>query len=199
MRQECPRQDVAPVRRNPMTEGEQGMRGRSDTTGMKSRGARGSEEPAEVEGIREDQSSSGEGSEEGEGEEEEIEEKGRTTVEEVEDRLWKKIRGDQQRYMNEDENDALVQLPFEVHTTKFGTVYHLSPNCRCLQGPKVGPSRQTRWCPLCKKATMRIQEIPAGPIGMMITGWGHLAHNRRQCPLRVQGKWFPVCQICMEG
>eukprot|EP00438_Fugacium_kawagutii_P029791 Skav227164 [mRNA] locus=scaffold502:278286:285743:- [translate_table: standard] len=117
-------------------------------------------------------------------------------VQNLERRMWDEIRADPQRHLQEAANDVNTELPFTVRTTKTGVVYHESTMRSYLKNPKVGGSRESRWCPLCKKVSMATRQTPKRGDPLFITGWGHYLHNFACCPMRRDDRLFPMCTKC---
>ena len=44
------------------------------------------------------------------------------------------------------QSSPLPEIPFEVITTRYGTVYHSNQNCRYLTAPMTGAVKSHRWC-----------------------------------------------------
>lgn len=101
----------------------------------------------------------------------------------------------------EEEEDAQSLRPaFQVFTTKFGKVYHKSRNCRVLQSPQTGASRESLWCTTCQKIAKESRGAPPPGIPVWVHGWGIEYHSNPRCPQK--DRWrterFLFCQICQE-
>ena len=88
-------------------------------------------------------------------------------------------------------------LPFEVITTRYGSVYHARRNCRYLTAPCTGPSRLHRWCDLCRRAATQSGRVPTHGAAMCLTGWGSAAHSDPTCSRAENARTFACCTDCL--
>eukprot|EP00435_Cladocopium_sp_Y103_P056609 s1164_g19.t1 len=94
---------------------------------------------------------------------------------------------------------APLTLPFEVLTTKYGTVYHTNMECRYLTAIRTGNVRLHRWCPLCQSEAARTGIIPKKGAEIWMTGWKSDAHTNSLCSRTENAESFSLCTACHEG
>ena len=88
-------------------------------------------------------------------------------------------------------------LPFEVITTRYGSVYHSRRDCRYLTAPCTGPSRLHRWCDLCRREATQTGRVPTFGAAMFMTGWGSAAHSDPTCSRAENARTFSCCTGCL--
>ena len=97
------------------------------------------------------------------------------------------------------EDDDFPGLPFQVLTTRFGTVYHLHRNCRYLAAPGTGPVKAHGWCGSCRRAAHMAGRPPTRGAPMFITGWHSNAHSDMRCTRALGAPGFTLCTACAEN
>ena len=91
------------------------------------------------------------------------------------------------------------EVPFPAYTTRLGSVYHLDQNCRHLNAPRVGMSRLSPWCDVCRERRGS-RPIPRPGDVIYLTGWGADFHSTPTCtritPSRV--RQLQMCTLCRD-
>ena len=96
------------------------------------------------------------------------------------------------------EEPELAVLPFDVVTTRYGSVYHQRRDCMYLMAPCTGPAHFHRWCGSCQRVATRTGRTPMNGAAMFMTGWGTAAHSDPTCPRAQNARTFACCTACQE-
>ncbi|CAL1147447.1 unnamed protein product [Cladocopium goreaui] len=94
---------------------------------------------------------------------------------------------------------ALPLLPFEVITTRHGTVYHNRLDCRYLTAPMTGHARLHRWCTKCRAEAAQTGRIPGHGFAVLISGREIDFHTDVTCEEAERASTFALCTACLEG
>ncbi|CAL1136331.1 unnamed protein product [Cladocopium goreaui] len=94
---------------------------------------------------------------------------------------------------------ALPLLPFEVITTRYGTVYHNRLDCRYLTAPMTGHARLHRWCAKCRAEAAQTGRIPGHGFAVLISGREIDFHTDVTCEEAERASTFALCTACLEG
>ena len=94
---------------------------------------------------------------------------------------------------------ALPLLPFEVITTRYGTVYHNRLDCRYLTAPMTGHARLHRWCTKCRAEAAQTGRIPGHGFAVLISGREIDFHTDVTCEEAERASTFALCTACLEG
>ena len=86
---------------------------------------------------------------------------------------------------------ALRPLPFQVLTTRFGSVYHTDPECRYLTAPRTGLFRASEWCHLSQT-----RGVPPPGVSLFLSGWGQRVHTDERCPRIGNAVQYGPCVAC---
>ena len=92
--------------------------------------------------------------------------------------------------------EELIDLPFNIHTTKYGTVYHQDLRCRYLTAPETGATRTSIWCSECRREANKKRKIPRKGAAFFIGSWGGKAHSDPTCSRAVRASTFACCTAC---
>ena len=121
-----------------------------------------------------------------------------TSIEEEENQLRNQWRNQEIPREEDDQTDENA-LGFDVLTTRYGVVYHLDMMCPHLNGPRIGPSRPSLWCGICRRVQLPTRGRPPPGFNMYIDGWGTPVHTDSRCPRRRSTRELPACKTCMGG
>ena len=91
----------------------------------------------------------------------------------------------------------LIDLPFEVYTTKPGSVCHSNLRCRYLTAPETGVTRTAIWCSSCRREANKKMKIPKKGHAVFIDGWGTMAHTDPTCERADRCSTFACCTACL--
>ena len=94
---------------------------------------------------------------------------------------------------------AMLELPFEVITTRYGTVYHTQRDCRYLTAPVTGQAMIHKWCSRCRNDAAQTGRIPGRGATMLMTGWRSDAHTDVTCERAEGARSFALCTACLDG
>ena len=84
---------------------------------------------------------------------------------------------------------------FNVITTKFGEVFHLSAQCGYVSRHSTGPIKQARWCEECRRLSQESGQGPRRGESLNIEG-REMFHTHLLCPRFSYGHQFLVCRSC---
>ena len=117
-------------------------------------------------------------------------------INEEERQMWSEIRQHPERREKWRVDDQNFDLPFEVYTTRYGSVYHETTQCHYLRSVQTGAFRRSTWCRLCRAVAFFGRGRPPFGVSVWRTRWGDIVHTSDQCPLNINGQIFPCCTSC---
>ena len=93
----------------------------------------------------------------------------------------------------------LPTLPFEVMTTRYGSVYHTQLECRYLTAPMTGPVQLHRWCRLCRAEAAESGRVPGHGFAMLIVGRAVDFHTDVTCEEAENASTYALCAACFSS
>ena len=95
--------------------------------------------------------------------------------------------------------EELIDLPFKVYTTKYGSVYHDSLHSRYLTATGTGVTRSSIWCSDCRRKAKKKRQIPKKGDAVFIDGWGASVRSDPTCERADRAKHFCVLHALSIG
>ena len=99
---------------------------------------------------------------------------------------------------DEEEEDTWIpkDFPCKVLTTKWGSVYHSSLQCKYLRSVQTGMAKESKWCATCRNLAGRSRLKSFKGVVLHIHGWGNVFHSDTECPEIGLAPSFPACAAC---
>ena len=116
-------------------------------------------------------------------------------IAEEEAELWRRYNEDNTIFDGE-ANDYQQDLTFNVLTTKYGSVYHISWDCGYLTSPQTGAARISQWCRVCQIISLKTRGRPPPGVELRMQHWGGTVHTDERCPMARQARRFSLCSQC---
>jgi hypothetical protein len=92
----------------------------------------------------------------------------------------------------------LPEIPFEVITARYGTVYHSNQNCRYLTAPMAGAAKIHNWCATCRMEAAQTGIIPGRGAAVLMVGWRIDFHTDIMRVHAEGANSFSLCTACLE-
>ena len=92
----------------------------------------------------------------------------------------------------------LPEIPFEVITTRYGTVYHSNQNCRYLTAPMAGAAKIHNWRATCRMEAAQTGIIPGCGAAVLMVGWRIDFHTDIMRVHAEGANSFSLCTACLE-
>ena len=97
------------------------------------------------------------------------------------------------------QSSPLPEIPFEVITTRYGTVYHSNQNCRYLTAPMTGAAKIHKWCATCPMEAAQTGIIPGRGAAVLMVGWRIEFRTNIMCVHAEGANSFSLCTACIES
>ena len=95
-------------------------------------------------------------------------------------------------------DEEFPDLPFQVFSTRFGGVYHLSRSCRHLASVNTGLAKESIWCSRCRRSAFQNGSVPALGATLFLRAYGSVAHSDMRCPTALGSNHLQLCTACLE-
>ena len=92
----------------------------------------------------------------------------------------------------------LPEIPFEMVTTRYGTLCHSNQNCRYLTAPMTGAAKIHKWCATCRMEAAQTGIIPGRGAAVLMVGWRIDFHTDIMCIHAAGANSFSLCTACLE-
>ena len=90
------------------------------------------------------------------------------------------------------------EIPFEVITTRYGTVYHSNQNCRYLTAPMAGAAKIHNWRATCRMEAAQTGIIPGRGAAVLMVGLRIVFHTDIMRVHAEGANSFSLCTACLE-